>query len=1169
MAASSSAPALQARVHKLLGSRAELEATQALLNTLVAGEPLAQLATGGSLAELRRSLRAALEDQQLALADAALRGLAHTLEGASQLRARVEALDARCTRVQSFLEATKRETQQVQADAARLAERKERMQRELDDVRAFLARYQLSEHETQGLYAQSLGDEHMPAFLDTMERVQQVKLDCKALAGAGDVGCALELLDAVGKSQAVGFERLYQWTSNKCAEMHDSEPSGLLHRAIALLRDRPDFYNYCKECVTASRRAVLVRRFVVALTRGGPNGIPRPIELHAHDPVRYCGDMLAWVHQAVATETEFFRVLFDGDLALELPSAATATATAMTAAAAAAGADAPEAASASMVGGAFDGVARPLEVRVEQTLTSQSGLAVAYKLVLLLAFYDRKFGALAPGSAVSRALAHCRASANRAFRQQLAGLADAVAASAQDYSTNLSATHAAMDAAHRLAALLEVFQTSLLPAGEPEGDLAPLFDALLPALALMCERSVQGLDATDALVFRVNNLSCVQAPLARFPEARAWHARIGRDLDEWLRQVSELEAKSVLDRAGVAPLLRSIQDFQWSLQASESASSSLAVQAEGLAPVTVATVMNGFCSELTTIAFPQLEQLAQPALRENARLLTATQLAAAYAFVYDFVYDLLALLLALVAVAQTRVGESAASDGDNRFVAAGGGSLMFVPDSNVAVVSAVRAHESAVNDDKAAATVAGEADVASTTTKLGDSTIVLDANTVTVTTTAGSSFKSASDSAVDAKKASLSTQAGADHDATVAGEADTPPTNNRPPPPPPSPGANTRGSDSRSHVQFAIRDGREKSRGVNLGGWLVAEHWMTKDAEIWWGLSSDDADHGEYAAMNLTRRELAVQRATAHRDHFITERDIEAIARAGLNTVRVPIGYWIVGFDRHDASDKREWRVFAPGALAYLDRLIREWAAKHNVAVLISMHAAKGSQNGADHSAPTVKGASFWGAYPENVATTLDAVQFLARRYAADAAFLGLGLLNEPAGSTTTDVLYRYYEDAYRRIREEDGNGCVLTLSPLLTEQSPAFMTALLPRATNVWVEWHRYFVWGYEAASEDELLRAAGPALRADVAAWAAASDKKLFIGEFSFAAARGQFSASTARLRAFARAQLSALADASGGYAFWTWRIDGDRDASDPYARWSLRNMLANGVVSSLSPA
>lgn len=38
--------------------------------------------------------------------------------------------------------------------------------------------------------------------------------------------------------------------------------------------------------------------------------MPRPIELHAHDPLRYIGDMLAWVHQAIAAERELLESLF-------------------------------------------------------------------------------------------------------------------------------------------------------------------------------------------------------------------------------------------------------------------------------------------------------------------------------------------------------------------------------------------------------------------------------------------------------------------------------------------------------------------------------------------------------------------------------------------------------------------------------------------------------------------------------------------------------------------------------------------------------------------------------------------------------------------------------------------------------------------------------------------
>lgn len=115
------------------------------------------------------------------------------------------------------------------------------MQNELEEIKEFLGRYQLTELETQGLHTKQLSDDQMNAFLGIMERVQQVKMDCRALVSAGEVGCALELLDAVGKYQEMGFERLYQWTSKKCAEM-ESEPSNQLHRAIALLRERAEFY---------------------------------------------------------------------------------------------------------------------------------------------------------------------------------------------------------------------------------------------------------------------------------------------------------------------------------------------------------------------------------------------------------------------------------------------------------------------------------------------------------------------------------------------------------------------------------------------------------------------------------------------------------------------------------------------------------------------------------------------------------------------------------------------------------------------------------------------------------------------------------------------------------------------------------------------------------------
>ena len=69
------------------------------------------------------------------------------------------------------------------------------------------------------------------------------------------------------------------------------------------------FFSEALANLAQTRQAVLLSSFITALTRGGPSGLPRPIELHAHDPLRYVGDMLAWVHQAIAAEQEFLESL--------------------------------------------------------------------------------------------------------------------------------------------------------------------------------------------------------------------------------------------------------------------------------------------------------------------------------------------------------------------------------------------------------------------------------------------------------------------------------------------------------------------------------------------------------------------------------------------------------------------------------------------------------------------------------------------------------------------------------------------------------------------------------------------------------------------------------------------------------------------------------------------
>ncbi|GLD99278.1 hypothetical protein PINS_up007996 [Pythium insidiosum] len=367
------------------------------------------------------------------------------------------------------------------------------------------------------------------------------------------------------------------------------------------------------------------------------------------------------------------------------------------------------------------------------------------------------------------------------------------------------------------------------------------------------------------------------------------------------------------------------------------------------------------------------------------------------------------------------------------------------------------------------------------------------------------------------------------------------------------------------HVQLAIRRGAIKPKGVNLGGWLVAEHWMTRDAAIWRDVPLAVAQKGEFATMQWLGHTVGDARFEHHRATWITATDIAEIARAGLNAVRVPVGYWIMGDANESggASDTspnaQQWKVFAPGALRYLDALVNDWAVQHNVAVLLSLHAHRGSQNGKDHSAAPDVGVKQWSAYPSNVDNSVRLALFLAERYHHSPAFLGMSLLNEPEYPTDRGVVLDYYRRVHSALRAR-GDDAVLVTAPMLSEQSPAFMTDFLVGARNVWHEWHPYFKWGFEGQNERQLM-AAAQGYGALVAAW---RGNPLTISEWSLGVWE-QFAPfeDAALLRAFAQIQLAAYRGAGAGFFFWSWRHSDDAGPQRRRTGWSMRALLRDGTL------
>lgn len=187
-------------------------------------------------------------------------------------------------------------------------------------------------------------------------------------------------------------------------------------------------------------------------------------------------------------------------------------------------------------------------------------------------------------------------------------------------------------------------------------------------------------------------------------------------------------------------------------------------------------------------------------------------------------------------------------------------------------------------------------------------------------------------------------------------------------------------------------------RGVNLGGWLLLEKWLTPS--LFAGTDAED----EYGFM---RTPGAAEKLRRHRAEFLTEADFAWIAEHGLQLVRIPVGHWIFGEEDRAAGEPE-----LLGAIEELDWAMA-MAAKYGLLVLLDLHGAPGSQNGQDHSG--LIGRRDWYANQDFRRRTLDVLERLARRYRDADHLWGIELLNEPMDPRLW-TLIRFYREAYARL---------------------------------------------------------------------------------------------------------------------------------------------------------
>jgi len=204
--------------------------------------------------------------------------------------------------------------------------------------------------------------------------------------------------------------------------------------------------------------------------------------------------------------------------------------------------------------------------------------------------------------------------------------------------------------------------------------------------------------------------------------------------------------------------------------------------------------------------------------------------------------------------------------------------------------------------------------------------------------------------------------------------------------------------------------GEQKIKGVNMGSWLVLEKWITPSAFA----GVPDNINDEYQLTKYLGYEAAEARMRSHWDTWVTEADFIFFKNAGLNHVRLPIGYW--------ALDIKQGEPWVWGSWDYVIKAAT-WCRTHGLQLMVDLHGAPGSQNGNDHSGQS--GSIGFFNSDENLQRATNVIGQIAQWANAsewrDTVSI-IQLLNEPIlwddYNYRLDRLKQYYRMAYDEVRK-------------------------------------------------------------------------------------------------------------------------------------------------------
>ncbi|KAG8678320.1 Golgi transport complex subunit 6, partial [Ceratobasidium sp. 395] len=292
------------------------------------------------------------------------------------LQEHVQVMNAQCEAMENRLRVTNQSCKYLLERAEGLRAQRQSTGARQEIITLFLERFTLSPAEVEAITSRDIPVGKR--MFDAMDKLERIREDCRVLMNGegGETKAGLDIMGSTAEQLEEAFQKLQRWCLFEFRQLgRDAhvEVEPIVTESVRRLGKRPALLQEALDVLASVRQATLLNAFLAALTRGGPSGLPRPIELHAHDPTRYVGDMLAWVHQAMAGEREFLDGLFGIKSERRMVGSVREPKSGE-----------QEAWIRVLMDEDLEKLCTPLKVRVQQTIKSQEGSITSYKIANLL-----------------------------------------------------------------------------------------------------------------------------------------------------------------------------------------------------------------------------------------------------------------------------------------------------------------------------------------------------------------------------------------------------------------------------------------------------------------------------------------------------------------------------------------------------------------------------------------------------------------------------------------------------------------------------------------------------------------------------------------------------------------------------------------------------------------